>query len=76
MATMPAAATGGVIVFEHELEQSAMNMSLEQYPAEPACLNVTKPCHEDVVYADFDNYAKGKALASGLPGNNTEVRRF
>ena len=83
MATMPAAATGGVIVLEHELEQSAMNMSIEQYPAVKAawkhvvpltaCLNITKPYPEDIVYPNFEDYVKGNVQASGLPDSHMEI---
>ena len=83
MATMPAAATGGVIVLEHELEQSAMNMTIEQYPAVKsawkhvvpltACLNITNPYPEDIVYPDFSEYIKGNVVASGLPDNHMEI---
>ncbi|TKY88448.1 hypothetical protein EX895_002800 [Sporisorium graminicola] len=83
MATMAPAATGGVIVLEHELEQSAMNMSVEQYPAVKAawkhvvplnaCLNITHPYPEDITYPDFSDYIAGNVVASGLPNNHMEI---
>ncbi|SJX65300.1 related to Chitin deacetylase precursor (C-terminal fragment), partial [Sporisorium reilianum f. sp. reilianum] len=83
MATMAPAATGGIIVLEHELEQSAMNMSIEQYPAVKAawkhvvplnaCLNITHPYPEDITYPDFNEYIGGNVLASGLPNNHMDI---
>ncbi|KAJ9475798.1 putative Chitin deacetylase 2 (putative) [Pseudozyma hubeiensis] len=83
MATAPAAATGGIIVLEHELEQSAMNMSVEQYPAVKAawkhvvpltaCLNITQPYPEEIVYPDFAEYTSGNVDASGLPGGSMGI---
>ncbi|CDU23466.1 related to Chitin deacetylase precursor [Sporisorium scitamineum] len=83
MATMAPAATGGVIVLEHELEQSAMNMSIEQYPAVKAawkhvvplnaCLNITNPYPEDITYPDFNHYISGNVVASGLPDNHMDI---
>ncbi|CBQ69654.1 related to Chitin deacetylase precursor [Sporisorium reilianum SRZ2] len=83
MAAMAPAATGGIIVLEHELEQSAMNMSIEQYPAVKAawkhvvplnaCLNITHPYPEDISYPDFNEYIGGNVLASGLPNNHMDI---
>lgn len=80
MATQPAAATGGVIVLEHELEDSAMNMSIEQYPAVKkawknvvpltACLNITNPYPEAITYPNFEEYTSGNVLAKGLPSSS------
>lgn len=83
MATQPAAATGGVIVLEHELEDGAMNMSRAQYPAMKAawkhivplsaCLNITNPYPEDIVYPDFAEYISGDVTASGLPDSQLSI---
>jgi hypothetical protein len=65
----PAAATGGIIVLEHELESAAMNLSIAEYPQIKAawknvvpvavCLNNTKPYYEDYTFPDFADYAAG-----------------
>lgn len=83
MATMAPAATHGIIVLEHELESSAMNMSIEQYPAVKAawkhvvplnaCLNITKPYAEDITYPNFEDYVAGHVLASGLPDGRMNI---
>ncbi|PWN32664.1 glycoside hydrolase/deacetylase [Meira miltonrushii] len=83
MATQPAAATGGVIVLEHELEDAAMNMTIEQYPAVKkawknvvpltACLNITNPYPEAITYPDFAEYTSGNVNAKGLPASNMKV---
>ena len=82
-ATQPAAATGGIIVLEHELEDAAMNMSMEQYPAVKkawknvvpltACLNITNPYPEAITYPNFDEYTSGNVLAKGLPSSDMQI---
>ncbi|MCO5585442.1 hypothetical protein L7F22_039375 [Adiantum nelumboides] len=82
-ATQPAAATGGIIVLEHELEDSAMNMSMEQYPAVKkawknvvpltACLNITNPYPEGITYPNFEEYTSGNVLAKGLPSSDMQI---
>ncbi|UZJ55531.1 hypothetical protein CBS101457_004851 [Exobasidium rhododendri] len=70
----PAAATGGIIVLEHELESAAMNLSMQELPSIKqswkyvvpiaACLNTTKPYYEDYTYPDFANYIAGSVNPS------------
>lgn len=83
LAAQPSANAGGIIVLEHELESSAMNMTIEQYPAVKkawknvvpltACLNITNPYPEDIVYPDFAEYVAGDVKASGLPGSTMGI---
>lgn len=82
-ATQPAALNGGIIVLEHELEDSAMNMSIEQYPAVKkawknvvpltACLNITNPYPEDITYPNFEEYVAGNVLPKGLPSSDLKI---
>jgi hypothetical protein len=73
----PAAETGGVIVLDHELTTPDMNMAIQEYPLIKqswkyivpltACLNVTQPYAEDIIYPNFAQYIGGSTMPSGLP---------
>lgn len=66
----PAAATGGIIVLQHELEDAVMSLAIAEYPnikknfksivPVNTCLNITKPYYEDYTFPDFEDYVAGK----------------
>jgi hypothetical protein len=74
MGSSPAAQTGGVIVLEHEIESTAMNLSIQEYPQikaawknvvpVQACLNITNPYLEDYTFPNFAQYAAGNVNPS------------
>lgn len=75
--TSPAAQTGGVVVLDHELTVADMNLAIAEYPSIKqswkyivplsACLNVTQPYAEDIIYPNFADYIGGTVLPSGVP---------
>lgn len=75
----PAAQTGGVIVLDHELTVADMNLAILEYPSIKqswkyivpltACLNITQPYAEDIIYPNFADYIGGTVLPSGVPTN-------
>ncbi|MCO5549778.1 hypothetical protein L7F22_003251 [Adiantum nelumboides] len=81
LGSAPAAATGGIVVLQHELTNGTMELVKENYPkmkaAFPnivpltACLNITHPYVEDIIYPNFADYIGGKVMPSGLPSTFT-----
>lgn len=81
LGSAPAAETGGIVVLQHELTNGTMELVRENYPkmkaAWPnivpltACLNITHPYVEDIIYPNFADYVGGKVMPSGLPGTFT-----
>lgn len=77
----PAAATGGIIVLEHEIEDAAMNLSMQEYSNNKAawkyivpiaaCLNKTNPYYEDYTFPDFAAYIAGTVNPS--PSGQTSI---
>ncbi|PWN34524.1 glycoside hydrolase/deacetylase [Meira miltonrushii] len=77
LGSAPAAETGGIVVLQHELTNGTMELVKENYPkmksAFPnivpltACLNLTHPYVEDIIYPNFAEYVGGNVMPSGLP---------
>ncbi|WFD36238.1 hypothetical protein MCUN1_003116 [Malassezia cuniculi] len=73
--------TESPIVLTHELTNNTMSMFVEQYPALKkayknvvpltACLNVTNPYPEDIVYPNFEDFVGGNIDPKNKPDIST-----
>jgi hypothetical protein len=76
-----AAKTGGIIVLDHEIDLPSMNLAVNELPSIKkswknvvpltACLNITKPYAEDIIYPNFAQYIGGSIEPKGLPNPPT-----
>lgn len=78
-----AASRGGIIVLQHELNGGTMGLAKSEYAASKkawkyvvplsACLNLTQPYPEGVIYPNFAQYIGGSVSPKGNPSGTISI---